>query len=53
MIRAKQVNRVLPFLEAVLDNFRQLEKASDPQAHSNLAQTSSIPNFAAAELFDR
>jgi radical SAM superfamily enzyme YgiQ (UPF0313 family) len=50
IIRAKQVNRVLPFLEAVLDNFNTKnlsERKRCPKAQP------SRPTFAAAELYDR
>jgi radical SAM superfamily enzyme YgiQ (UPF0313 family) len=51
IIRAKQVNRVLPFLEVVLDHFRS-GMASEPEARSPSAAKSAPPIFAAADWYD-
>ena len=50
IIRAKQVNRVLPFLESVLNHFRHEETTF----HKGTSQNSrkSIPRFVATEWFD-
>lgn len=53
IIRARQVNRVLPFLEAVLDNFPRQEKRPDQSGTTDTVSQTSPPGFAAAELFDR
>ncbi|HEU5231367.1 MAG TPA: radical SAM protein [Terriglobales bacterium] len=50
IIRAKQVNRVLPFLESVLDHFRNEQMTSQNGTRSESAR--STPQFAAAEWFD-
>jgi len=46
IIRAKQVNRVLPFLEAVLDHFHHQEKANQ-NATAERARRDSVPTLAA------
>jgi radical SAM superfamily enzyme YgiQ (UPF0313 family) len=46
IIRAKQVNRVLPFLEAVLDHFHHQEK-TNPNATAERARRDSVPTLAA------
>jgi radical SAM superfamily enzyme YgiQ (UPF0313 family) len=50
IIRAKQVNRVLPFLESVLDHFRNERTNSQNGTRSESARPT--PQFAAAEWFD-
>ena len=50
IIRAKQVKYVLPFLESVLDNFRNEQTASQNGTRRDSAK--STPQFAAAEWFD-
>lgn len=49
IIRARQVNRVLPFLESVLDHFRHEQTASPTDA---LRPVKPAPRFAAADWFD-
>jgi len=51
IIRAKQVNRVLPFLESVLDNFHRKKERFQSLASAE-AISPSIPVFSAADLFD-
>src|SRR5215813_10288420 len=51
IIRAKQVNRVLPFLETVLDNFRE-GKQHQQDGTGSLPKRESSPILAAAELYD-
>lgn len=46
IIRAKQVNRVLPFLEAVLDHFRHQEEPSQ-NAPAQAVRPDSLPTLAA------
>jgi radical SAM superfamily enzyme YgiQ (UPF0313 family) len=53
IIRAKQVNRVLPFLETVLDNFRSEERSPSENETNPLQGTAGHPVFAAADWFDR
>jgi len=50
IIRARQVNRVLPFLEAVLDNFRHTH--FDQNGTPPLPDKQSTPILAAADLYD-
>jgi len=50
IIRARQVNRVLPFLEAVLDNFRP--KHFHQNGTPPLPDKQSTPILAAADLYD-
>ena len=51
IIRARQVNRVLPFLEAVLDNFRGT-RHEDQNGSSMLPKRESVAILAAADLYD-
>ena len=53
IIRARQVNRVLPFLEAVLDNFWQGKRRLNQPGIPNSLRQESGPVLAAAELYDR
>ena len=50
IIRAKQVNRILPFLESVLDNFDGKKERLQPAAAEGISP--STPVFSAADLFD-
>jgi len=51
IIRAKQVNRVLPFLEFVLDNFQVKKEGLQSPAGADRILPS-VPVFSAADLFD-
>ena len=53
IIRARQVNRVLPFLEAVLDNFWQGKRRPEQHGIPRSLGQESAPVLAAAELYDR
>jgi hypothetical protein len=53
IIRSKQVNRILLFLETVLDHFRWDDKSANYNGSATSLGGQSVPMFAAADLYDR